>query len=425
MARTTDEGLAPRVARCQGESVDQTCVVVGAGLAGARAVEALREAGADARVVMVGEEEARPYERPPLSKGYLAGETPREELDVLEAGWYEEHQVELRLGARVSGLDAADRTVRVGDDTLRYDKLLLTTGSAPVPLDVPGSDLDGVRYLRSADDSEGIRGLLDGGGPLVVVGGGWIGLEVAAVARGKGLDVTVVEPQPTPLLRVMGTEVGERWAALHRDHGVQILTGTTVAALHGSGHVEAVETGDGRRLPAAGVVVGVGIRPCTDLAEAAGLIVENGVVTDARLRTSEESVWAAGDVASAENRWAGRRLRVEHWANANDQGAFAGRSMAGSTDEWAVAPFFYSDQYDVGIEYWGWADPRTAQVVLRGTPDDDAWYAFWLDDGVVSAAMHVNGWDDGEALKTLVDGHVRADPAALADRGRDLASLTG
>ena len=400
-----------------------TYVVVGASLAGARAVEALRDAGDDAHVVMVGEEDTLPYERPPLSKGFLAGETPREELEVLGADWYSEHDVELRLGRTVTGLDRDKATVRVDGEALGYDKLLLATGSAPVRLEVPGAGLDGVHYLRSAADSEGIRAAIDAGGPLVVIGGGWIGLEVAAVARGKGVDVSVVEPQPVPLSRVMGTEVGERWAALHRGHGVELLTGTTVASLHGDSAVDAVETGDGRRLPASAVVVGVGIRPRTELAEAAGLALDNGIAVDSHLRTDDPRVWAAGDVAAAVNGWAGRRLRVEHWANANDQGAFAGRSLAGSTEEWAVAPFFFTDQYDVGAEYWGWADPRSAQVVLRGTPDDGAWFAFWLDDGAVAAALHVNGWDDADAVKALVEGHVRADPQALADSGRELGSL--
>ncbi|HZI98274.1 MAG TPA: FAD-dependent oxidoreductase [Actinomycetales bacterium] len=401
-----------------------TYVVVGASLAGARAVEALRAAGDDAHVVLVGEEEGLPYERPPLSKGFLAGDTPREELEVLGAEWYAGHDVELRLGHTVSAVDRENATVDVGGEAMPYDKLLLTTGSAPVRLDAPGAELDGVHYLRSAPDSEAIRAAIDAGGPLVVVGGGWIGLEVAAVARGKGVDVTVVEPQPVPLSRVMGTEVGERWAALHRGHGVELLTGTTVAALRGDGSVEAVETGDGRRLPASAVVVGVGIRPRTELAEAAGLALDNGIAVDARLRTDDERVWAAGDVAAAVNGWAGRRLRVEHWANAHDQGAFAGRSMAGATEEWAVAPFFFTDQYDAGAEYWGWADPRSAQVVMRGTPDDGSWFAFWLDDGAVAAALHVNGWDDADAVKALVESHARVDPQALVDPGRALASLT-
>lgn len=399
-----------------------TVVVVGASLAGARAVEALRAAGDDARVVMVGEEDALPYERPPLSKGFLAGETPRAELAVLADTWYAEHDVDVRLGRTVTGIDRSAATVQVGDEALGYDRLLLATGSTPAPLDAPGADLDGIHYLRSATDCEGIRGALDAGGPLVVVGGGWIGLEVAAVARGKGLDVTVVEPAPVPLARSMGPEIGQRWADLHRGHGVRLLTGTTVTALHGRGVVEAVETGDGERLPASAVVVGVGIRPRTELAEAAGLAIDDGIAVDSRLRTDDPRIWAAGDVASAQNLWAGRRLRVEHWANANDQGAFAGRSMAGAPDDWTVAPFFYSDQYDAGIEYWGWADPRTAPVVVREGPDG-AWFAFWLTDGAVTAAMHVNGWDCADDVKALAEGRVRVDPQALADPGRGLASL--
>ena len=404
---------------------NNSVVVVGASLAGARAVEALRDAGDDAPVVLVGEEQERPYERPELSKGYLAGATERGKIDALDPSWYDEHDVELRLGQAATRIDLDAGTVQVAGESLPFDRLLLATGSAPVTLGVPGADLEGVHYLRTVADSGAIGAAIAAGGPLVVIGGGWVGLEVAAVARGKGVEVTVVEPAPAPLSRAMGEQVGGLWADLHRRNGVDLRTGTTVAALHGDkGAVQAVETGDGARLEAAAVVVGVGIRPRTELAESAGLAVDDGIVVDGRLRTADPRVWAAGDVASAANGWAGRRLRVEHWANANDQGAFAGRSIAGAEAEWDVAPFFFSDQYDVGMEYRGWVDPRTAQVVLRGdTGGSGPWFAFWLVDGAVHAAMHVNGWDDAAALEPLVQHRRRVDPVALADPGTDLGSL--
>jgi 3-phenylpropionate/trans-cinnamate dioxygenase ferredoxin reductase subunit len=249
----------------------------------------------------------------------------------------------------------------------------------------------------------------------VVVGGGWIGLEVGAVARTKGVDVTLLETQPTPLYSVLGEEVGERIAQLHRDHGMDVRTGAQLRAIRGSGKVEGVELGDGSVIPAAAVVVGVGIRPRTELAEAAGLAVDNGVLADATLRTEDPQIWAAGDVANAVNDWVGHRLRVEHFANANDQGPFVGRSMAGSDERWAKPPFFWSDQYDAGMEYRGWADPRSSRVVLRGKADDGVWMAFWLDGDEVRAGLHVNGWDDAGEVKRLVVDRAKVDPDRLAD----------
>jgi 3-phenylpropionate/trans-cinnamate dioxygenase ferredoxin reductase subunit len=402
-------------------------VVVGAGLAAARAVEAMRAVGDDSELVVVGEEPHLPYERPDLSKGYLAGRTSRAELDALDPAWYAAHGVELRLGRPASRLDTATRRVRLGDGTtLTYDRLLLTTGSAVRRLGVEGAGLDGVHYLRTVEESDALRGAIAAGGPMVVVGGGWIGLEVAAVARERGVDVAVLEAAPTPLHHVLGAQVGALWAELHRAHGVDVRTGTWVQELRGDGRVEAVVTSRGTSLPAATVVVGVGVGPRTEVAVSGGLEVDDGVVTDERLRTSDPYVWAAGDVASAWNGWAGRRLRVEHWANARDQGAFAGRSMAGAGEDWAHPPFFFSDQYDTGMEYRGWADPGSAQVVIRGRPaTDGAYCAFWLVDGAVHAAMHVNRWDDGEALKQLVERKATVDPRRLADTDVELAALAG
>lgn len=401
-----------------------TCVVVGAGLAAAKAVEALRANGDDAPVVVVGEERHAPYERPDLSKGYLAGITARADLDALAPGWYADHDVELRLGQAVTGCELATRRLKLADgSTLGYDRLLLATGSAVRRLAVEGAGLDGVHHLRSVEESDALRAAIGAGGPLVVVGGGWIGLEVAAVARGAGLDVTVLQHGPAPLHGVMGDTVGGLWADLHRAHGTTVRTGTGVRALRGEGHVEAVVTDAGDVLDAAAVVVGVGIVPRTEVARSAGLEIDDGVVTDGRLRTSDPHVWAAGDVASAWNGWAGRRLRVEHWANAKDQGAFAGRSLAGVGDEWRRPPFFFSDQYDAGMEYRGWADPAEAEVVVRGDAPEGTWFAFWLGDGAVRAAMHVNGWDDAEVLGRMVEAKAVVRPEALADPGTELASL--
>lgn len=401
-----------------------TCVLVGGGLAVARAAEALRGADDRADILVVSEEAHPPYERPDLSKGYLAGKKSRTDLDPLPERWYADNDVELLLGTPVTRLDALARRVRLADGrSLPYDRLLLATGSTLRRLGVEGGQLDGVHYLRTLEDSQALRSVLDAGGPLVVVGAGWIGLEVAAVARGAGVPVTVLEAAPTPLERVVGTELGRWFADLHRGHGVTLRMGTTVAELRGSGRVEEVVTDKGDVVPAAAVLVAVGVGPRTELAVGAGLEVDDGIVADERLRTSDPYVWAAGDVVSAANDWAGRRLRVEHWANAQDQGAHAGRSMAGSGEPWSKPPFFFSDQYDVGLEYWGWADPRTAEVVVRGKPSDGPFVAFWLVDGAVHAAMHVNSWDDGDALKALVTRKAEVSAKALRNGDQDLASL--
>jgi 3-phenylpropionate/trans-cinnamate dioxygenase ferredoxin reductase component len=399
-----------------------TDVVLGGGVAAARAVAALRESGTSTDVVLVGEEDAPPYERPELSKGYLAGKTARDELQAHPADWYGEHEVQLRLGVAATAIDREAREVVLADgERIGYTRLLLATGSSPVVPPLPGTDLTGVLTLRRIADSDAIRAAIAAGGPLVVVGGGWIGLEVAAVARSAGLDVTLLEQAAVPLARVVGEQVGRTFVDLHRGHGVDVRTGVAVAALRGSDRVEEVELADGTRLPAAAVVLGTGVRPRTELAEAAGLPVDDGVLVDATLRTPDPAIWAAGDVANPLNEWAGGRLRVEHFDNATKQGPFAARSMAGSDERWAQPPFFWSDQYDVGLEYRGWADPERSRTVVRGTPNDGAWQAFWLDgDGRVAAALHVNSWDDADTLARFVQDRVALDADALADAARPL-----
>ena len=396
-----------------------TDVVIGGGPAGAAAAATLRESGTSTDVVLIGDEPNAPYERPELSKGYLAENTERDALDVHPATWYAEHEITLLTGRRATAIDRAAHEVVLEDGTrVGYTRLLLATGSEPLPLRVPGADLAGVHTLRRVEDSEAIRKAIRAGGPLVVVGGGWIGLEVAAVARQAGLSVVLLEGGPAPLARVLGERVGAEFADLHRAHGVDVRTGVTVAELRGddAGHVRTVALDDGTQFPASAVVCAVGIRPRTELAEAAGLDVDDGIVVDATLRTADPAIWAAGDVANAENDWAGRRLRVEHHANATDQGPFAGRSMAGADRRWDLPPFLWSDQYDVGLEYRGWADPRTARVVVRGTPGQGPWQAFWLDDAQrVAAAMHVNAWDEADVLKRFVTDRVEVDPEALSD----------
>ena len=390
-----------------------TYVVVGGGLAGAKAVETLRADGSDGAIVLVAAEAELPYDRPPLSKGLLQGTAERASVFVHEAGWYAEHDVDLRLATRAESLDPAEHRLLLADGSeLHYDKLLLATGSAPRRLDLPGADGEHVHYLRDLAQSEQLRGALAAGGPMVIIGAGWIGLEVAAAARAAGVDVTVVEAAPTALGRVLGEEVADVFAELHREHGVDLRLATGVSEIR----PDAVVTSTGDVLPAAAVLVGVGAGPVTGLAESGGLTVDGGVVVDAALRSSAADVFAAGDVAAAFHPRYGRHLRTEHWANALNGGPAAARSMLGQDVTYDRLPYFYTDQYDLGMEYVGWADPAVAQVVLRGDVPGRAFQAFWLLDGVVEAAMHVNLWDEGaDPLKAVVALNRPVDVGRLAD----------
>lgn len=399
---------------------EQTFVIVGASLAGAKAAETLRAEGFTGRVLLVGEESERPYERPPLSKGYLLGTTEREKVFVHEPGWYEANRVELRLSTRVTGLDREAREVELaGSEPLRYDKLLLTTGSVVRRLRVPGGDTEGVLYLRRLDDSERISAAIGPGGSrrIVVIGGGWIGLEVAAVARQRGAEVTLVEVLDLPLQRVLGDELARVFADLHRERGVDLRLGVGVREVRGAGGGPlTVVLDDGTELPADAVIVGIGIAPATALAEAAGLEVDSGVLVDAALRTSDPDIYAAGDVANAFNPLLGERLRVEHWANALNGGPAAARSMLGQEVVYDRVPYFYSDQYDLGMEYSGHAGPgRYDQVVYRGNVPGREFVAFWLRDDRVVAGMNVNVWDVTDAIQDLVRSARQVDPKKLAD----------
>ena len=406
-----------------------TYVIVGASVAGARAAEGLRDAGFDGRIVLIGEENDRPYERPPLSKELLLGKKDREKVFVHSEDWYADNGVDLRLGTRVTELDRSAKQITLdGGERLSYDKLLLTTGSSPRRLDVPGGDLDGIAYLRRLGESDTLAKTLAGGGSVVVVGGGWIGLEVAAAARHHGASVRLVEPQPAPLYGVLGGEVGEIFAQLHRDHGVDLRTGVGVEAFEGTGgRVTGVRTSTGEVLDGDLVVVGVGIRPNVELAEVAGLDVDNGIRTNAMLQSSDPDVYAAGDVANAENPLLDARIRVEHWANADNQGKAAGKSMAGKGEPYAKLPYFFTDQYDLSMEYHGYVgreDPNVAdQVVLRGDPAGESWLAFWLGGGRVLAGMNVNDWDAADGIKRLARERAQVDPARLADPDVPLADL--
>jgi len=406
---------------------DKSIVIVGGGVAAARAVEGIRDSGSDSPIVLVAGEEHLPYEKPPLSKGTLAGDDPLESAVLHPEEWYAERGVTLRLRTEASAIDPAAHTVALADGgTLPYGRLLLATGSTARRLDVPGADLANVLTLRSMDESAELRSRLVAGSDVVLVGAGWIGLEVAAAARIHGCNVTVIEPQPTPLFGVLGLEVGGWFTRLHESHGVTFRFGDGIVELAGDGAVSAVVTNDGERIEADTVVVGVGISPNVDLAAAAGLDVDNGILCDAALRTSAADVFAAGDVANWFNPTLGRRIRVDHWANANDGGYAAGQSMAGVEVSYGPVPFFFSDQYDVGLEYAGYV-PRDVEptVLFRGDPASNEFMAFWLSDGRVLAGMHVNVWDTIDDVQALIRSGAAIDESRLADPSVPLSQLLG
>ena len=402
---------------------DQTFAIVGASLAGAKAAETLRSESFDGRVVLIGAEPERPYERPPLSKDYLRGEVGRERLYVHDASFYADQQIELRAGRTALRLNTASRELALDNgERLHYDRLLLTTGAEPRRLRIPGGELSGVYYLRSVTDSDSLRRRLDGGGTVVVVGAGWIGAEVAASARQRGLEVTVIDPASVPLERVLGAEVGAIYRDIHTDHGVRLLLGTGVEAFEGDKAVERVRTSDGRTLECDFVVVGVGVQPRTDLAAQGGLYVDDGICVDEHLQTSMPGVFAAGDVAMTHYPSHGHRIRVEHWANALHQAPVAARSMLGQSAAYDRVPYFFSDQYDVGIEYAGFARDWD-RVVFRGDPAAREFIAFWLADDRVVAGMNVNVWDVTETIQRLIRDRVAVDDRRLTDADVPLEQL--
>lgn len=402
---------------------NQTFVIVGASLAGAKAAETLRTEGFEGRVMLIGEEDLRPYERPPLSKDYLRGEKDFDAAAVHPEGFYEENQIELRSSTVVTGIDPAASRITLGSgEQVGYDRLLLATGAAPRRLRMEGADLEGVYYLRSVADSDVLRRLLVPSAQVVVIGAGWIGAEVAASARQLGAAVAMVEMASVPLEGVLGPEVGAVYRDLHARNGVEAHYGVGVEAIVGSKAVEGVRLSDGTTLAASAVVAGIGVSPRVELAQAAGLEVDNGVLTDEHLRTSIPEIFAAGDVANAFHPHYGTRIRLEHWSSALNQGPAAARSMLGHEEVYDRIPYFFSDQYDLGMEYRGWA-PGAEQVVFRGDPAGGEFIAFWLRHSRVAAAMNANVWDAGDAIEALLRAGRPLDPARLADPGVDLASL--
>ncbi|MFC9920012.1 NAD(P)/FAD-dependent oxidoreductase [Agromyces binzhouensis] len=401
-------------------------VVVGGGLTAARAVESMREHGVDDEIVVVTEERRRPYERPPLSKGYLAGDEPSGAIYPLDAAWYRDHDVELRIGVRATALDPGGRTLATDAGELAWDRLLIATGASPRRFDGPGAGLRGVHLLRSLPDATRLRTALRAGDRRVlVVGSSWIGLEVAAAARGYGNAVTVLGRSEAPLVGAVGRELGGMFAGLHREHGVDVRTEVAVSAIRGErGRVRGVVLSTGEELAADLVVVGIGATPNVGLATSAGLTVDDGIVTDAAFRTSADGVYAAGDVANVFNPTLGHRLRVEHWANADASGRAVGRVLAGEQLEYDEIPYFYTDQYDLGMEYSGYGElADRADLVVRGDLAARECIAFWVLDGRVVAGMNVNVWDVNHDVQRLIRTRVAIDPAVLADTGTPLAEI--
>ncbi len=405
-----------------------TFVIAGASLAGAKAAETLRAEGFDGEIVLLGAEPERPYERPPLSKGYLLGKDPRDSVYVHAVGWYAEHGVDLREGVTVTAIDRgagpASGTVTTsgpgGEGELSYDKLLLATGASPRRLSFPGSDREEVLYLRTLADSGRLRAAFQRGTRVAVAGAGWIGLETAAAARSADCPVTVLEPQSGALHDQLGPELGAVFADLHRAHGVEFRFGEKAVEFRPG----MVITSSGAEIPADVLVVGIGAVPNDALAARAGLETGNGVLTDAALRTSDVNIFAAGDVANSFNPLLGRRVRVEHWANALNGGPAAARSMLGQPVTYDRVPYFYSDQYELGMECAGLPEPgRYDQVLYRGDPATLEFVAFWLSGGAVIAGMNVNVWDVNDDIQSLIRSARPVDPARLTDPAIPLPDL--
>ncbi len=409
-------------------SASTTFVIVGGGLAGAKAAEALRDKNFDGAIVLIAEEPQLPYERPPLSKEYLAGKKTLADFTVDSADWYREHHVDLRLGTRVLTLDPAGHSIGLADGaTVHYDKLLLATGSRSRRLPIPGADADRVHYLRTFDDASALSDALAEGSALAVVGAGWIGLEVAASARQRGVDVTVVEAAEVPLQAALGAEAGAVFAKLHREHGVDLRLGTGVAEITtAGGAATGLRLADGSQISAGAVLVAVGAQPNIELAEAAGLgIGDRGVLVDATLRSSDPDIYAVGDIAAAEHPLLGARIRTEHWANALNQPAVAVAGMLGGHAEYDALPYFFTDQYDLGMEYVGHA-PGYHRAVFRGNVDGREFTVFYLgSDDRVLAGMNVNIWEGLDDIKALIRSKTPVAADRLSDQRVPLGELLG
>jgi 3-phenylpropionate/trans-cinnamate dioxygenase ferredoxin reductase subunit len=400
-----------------------TFILLGGGLASATAASTLRAEGFDGRVIIVGDETHVPYSRPPLSKDVLRGEKSPERTWLRPPAWYESKDIELQLGVRAVAVDPRAHTVELADGTrLAYDKLLVATGGVPRTLDIPGADLPEVFFLRTLDDTLALREHLTPGAPLVVIGAGFIGAEVAASARKLGCQVTMLEIAAIPLGRALGPKIGQIYAEVHRERGVALHTGVGVERIEGDGHVRRVVTTDGRVHEAAVVVIGVGLLPCLDLARRSGFATGNGIIVDEYCQTSADDVFAAGDIAHHPNHFLSRSIRVEHWQNAQHQGTAAARNMLGQRKAFREVPWVWSDQYEHNLQVVGLPDPSD-RLVVRGDAATRNFSAFFLRDGRVTAALAVNRPDDIRVARLMIQHGTAAAEAQLADVDAALGEL--
>ncbi|HEY0873567.1 MAG TPA: FAD-dependent oxidoreductase [Vicinamibacterales bacterium] len=400
-----------------------TFVIIGASLTGGTAAATLRQDGFDGNVILIGEEPYPPYERPPLSKQYLRGEVPFEKAFVRPAGFYESNGIDTRFGVKATRIDPAGRTVALADGgSVGYDKLLIATGARNRRPPIPGLDLRNVFDLRFVDDADALRTEIVAGRKAAVIGMGFIGCEVAASLRQKGVEVVAIDPAPAPLFRILGRDIAQVMAAIHREHGVETIFDDGVARFEGDGRVERVITTGGRRVDCDFAVVGVGVEPVVDVATESGIEIENGILVDEYCRTNLPDVYAAGDVANHDHPLFQQRMRVEHWQNAMLQGAAAARSMLGAGKPYDPVHWFWSDQYDVNLQYAGFHQ-TSDEVVVRGELDSRSFIAFYLRQGRIDAVVALNRGKELRRAMPLIKARTTADPHRLRDESVDLRSL--
>ena len=403
----------------------ETVVIVGAGLAGHSAAESLRTEGFNGKIVLFGQESQRPYDRPPLSKEFLKGEWLEERLYYRPESAYCEQRIDLRLNTRVDGLDTEKQLVLVSEaEPVPYDHLLLAVGGYPKRLTIPGADLAGIHYLRTLEDSAEISKLLQPGVRLVVVGGGFIGCEVAAAVRARGVEVTLLEPLPLLMGHAFGPEVGGFYAAEHRAHGVNLRLGEGISEFVGHTHVESVVSAKGHTFACDSVVVGIGITPATDILKNTPVAIDNGILVDEYCRTNVPNVYAVGDVANWWHPTLRRRLRVEHWDHAGKQAITAIRNMLGQNEVYKPVPYVWTDQYDLHLQLFG-SIPKDGKVefVMRGSYDERRFNIFYHIDRRLVATVSVNRLKDARATIKLIETGIEIDPSQLADTSVDIKEL--
>ena len=400
-----------------------TFVIIGASLAGGTAAATLREDGFDGDVILIGEEPHAPYERPPLSKQYLRGEVPFDKAMVRAAGFYEDNRIDARFGVAATRVDPAGRKVNLTTgESVQYDKLLIATGVRNRRPAIPGLDLPNIFNLRSVDDADVIRNQIAPGRKAAVIGMGFIGCEVAASLRQKGVEVVCIDPSPTPLFRVLGDQLGQVMSTIHHEHGVETFFNDVVTRFEGDSRVERVVTRSGRRIDCDLAVVGVGVEPVVDFATGSGLEIGNGILVDEYCETNVPSIYAAGDVANHYHPVFGARMRVEHWQNAMQQGAAAARTMLGKWQSYDPVHWFWSDQYDVNLQYAGFHQ-ASERLVVRGDLETRNFIAFYLNHGRINAVVALNRGKDVRRVMPLIKARIAVDPRHLGDEDVDLRSI--